>query len=165
MRSWRVDLNANKNTELVLFQDKKNDLRKNAALPSRLHAGISRAAQPSGLDRLKTGGEGRVAEALPVNYFLRDSPARTPRPIEFGDFCRRTQVPGMSKRQRVECSCRFKTPGTPVEKFGSDDVRPDFGYNKRFCQLRDPHTERAITLLPAKVVQLSKNAGTGLFSS
>jgi hypothetical protein len=23
MRSWRVDLNANKNTELVLFQDKK----------------------------------------------------------------------------------------------------------------------------------------------
>jgi hypothetical protein len=34
---------------------------------------------------------------------------------------------------------------------------PDFGCNKDFCQLRDAHTESAITLLPAKVVQLSKN--------
>ena len=28
---------------------------------------------------------------------------------------------------------------------------------KGFCQLRDAHTESAITLLPAKVVQLSKS--------
>jgi hypothetical protein len=27
----------------------------------------------------------------------------------------------MSKRQRVECSCRFRTPDTPVEKFRSNE--------------------------------------------
>src|ERR1700722_14462141 len=28
--------------------------------------------------------------------------------------------PGISKRQRVECCCRFRNAGTPVEKFESD---------------------------------------------
>ena len=50
-----------------------------------------------------------------------------------------------------------ETPGLPVEKFGSDDVRPDFGWNEWLLARRDAHTESAITLLPAKVVQLSKS--------
>jgi hypothetical protein len=51
--------------------------------------------------------------------------------------------PGMSKRQRVECSCRLETPGTPVEKF----VRwcsLVLDVINGFCQLRDAHTESAI---------------------
>jgi hypothetical protein len=64
----------------------------------------------------------------------------------------------MSKRQRVECSGASETPGIPVEKFGSDDVRPDFGCNEWFLGHCETLTLKAsLTLLPAKVVQLSKS--------
>ncbi len=67
----------------------------------------------------------------------------------------------MSKRQRVECSCRFRNAGTPVEKFRSDDVRPVLDAINGFCQLRDVHTEGAITLLPAKVAVVEKSGESG----
>jgi hypothetical protein len=86
MRSWRIALKAKKNTTMVLFQDKKTIREKCVCRRPSTH-GISKAGQPSGLDgrgedefRIKTRSEGRVAEAVPVDYFLRDSRHAHPKP-------------------------------------------------------------------------------------
>jgi hypothetical protein len=90
MRSWRIALKAKKNTNMVLFQDKKNDSRK-MRLPSRVSADLEKRPQSSDLDgrgedefRIKTGSEGRLAEAVPVDYFLRDSRRAHPKPSNLG---------------------------------------------------------------------------------
>jgi hypothetical protein len=75
------DLNRNKNTESVLFQEKKT-IREKSILPSRVHAGIAKTAQPSGLDgrgqdeySIKTGSAGH-------SWAIRPRP---PEAIEFGE--------------------------------------------------------------------------------
>jgi hypothetical protein len=42
------------------------------------------------------------------------------------DICRRKLSPGMSKRQRVECSSRFRNARYSCGKVRVDNVRPDF---------------------------------------
>jgi hypothetical protein len=53
----------------------------------------------------------------------------------------------MSKRQRVECSCRSRNARYSCEKSASDDVRPDFGCHEWFLSQG----------------RFNRPAGTGLF--